>query len=84
MPGPTIRKNLTFKKPYRTEDSLPASKVWSKDRLKENGTNFPNISLRHETESSIYSCVPATHLCSQDIKVTLRNYIRITGNYIRH
>ena len=27
MTGPTIRKNLTFKKPYRTEDSLPASKV---------------------------------------------------------
>lgn len=84
MPGPTIRKNLTFKKPYRTEDSLLASKVWSKDRLKENGTNFPNISLRHETESNIYSCVPATHLCSQDIKVTLGNDIRITGNYIRH
>ena len=66
MPRPIIRKSLTFKKPYRTEDSLPASKERSKDRLKENGTYFPNISLRHETESNIYSCVPVTHLCSQD------------------
>jgi hypothetical protein len=46
-------------RPYGTSPHLREAK--DKDKHKDHGTNFLNVFLRHETESSIYVFVPSAH-----------------------